>query len=281
VSEVQLKRQGMIAHALAILYIAVDTPTVENLLKCHDAFSKLDPETILEIPHKVKAGDVAVEAKIFAEKASLPQIALDRLNEYSSEIADKFEALSQSYMGLGREKFVLGELFKISDTPLIMAFRCMGFSRLIKGFIKETVNPSMAVEHYAEAMGYFGQALLEEYKSYLDQRCKKLQNVAKCWFCGRDIQGEDIHYIYMDTILTPYLEERFGEESPSSLRGAQIAVCIACHGAIYKLADLIAQQYYEKAMAALKEVEKQLTEAIIALDRRLREVERVAHTHKE
>jgi tetratricopeptide (TPR) repeat protein len=280
VSGAQFKRQGMIAQALATLYMAVDAKTADNLLRCHDAFSKLDPETTLEIPYKVKAHDVAEEAKILAEEARLPQITLDRLGEYSGEIADKFEALSQLYLGLGRENLALGDLFKINGTSYMMAFRCMGFSRLVKGLAEEKRDPTKAVEYYAEAMGNFGQAMLEEYKSYLEQRCKKLGNVAKCWFCGRDVQGEDIHYVYMDTILTPYLQEKFGTESPPSLKELKIAACIACYEAIHILADLVARQYYEKAMAALREVEERLSAAIIALDRRLREVEKVAHTHR-
>lgn len=278
-SGAQFKKQGMIAKAFAALYLAVDAKNADNLLRCHDAFSKLDPDTTLEIPYKVKAGEVAEEARILADEARLPQVSLDNLTEYPSEIADKFETLSQSYLGLGRENLVLADLFKISGTAYKMAFKYMGFSRLLKGIAEEKRDPAKAVEYYAEAMGNFGQAMLEDFKNYLDQRCKKLGNVAKCWFCGRDVQGEGIHYVYMDTIMTPYLQEKFGAESPPSLKELKIVACIACYEAIHIVADLVARAYYEKAMAALRQVEKELTEAIIALDRRLRAVEKVAHTH--
>lgn len=279
ISGPQFKKQGMMARALAALYLAVDTKTADNLLKCYDAVAKLDPETILEIPHKVKAGEVAQEVKILAEEARLPQINLNSLGEYPNEIADEFEAVAQSYLALGRESLVLGDLFKIDGTPYTIAFKYLGFSRFLKGFIEEKSDPSKSVEYYAEAMGHFSQAMLEEYKSYLDQRCKKLSNVVKCWFCGRDVQGEDIHYVYMETILTPYLQKKFSGESPPSVKESRIAACMACYEAIHIMADSVARMYYEKAMAALRKVEKELTQAILALERRLAAVERVAHEH--
>jgi hypothetical protein len=276
----QFKKEGLVANALGTLYLAVDTRSADNLRSCHNAFSKLDPETVLEIPYKVKASEIAEETKILAEEACLPQINLEKLNEYPSELSNKFEELAVAYLTLQRENLVLSDLLKITGTTQVLAYKYMGFSRLLKGSAEEKRDPAKAVEHYAEAMGYFGQAMLQDHKSYLEHRCAQLSNVAKCWFCGRDIQGEGIHYVYMQTILTPYLKEKFGAESPPSLKEFDIVACLACYEAIRIAADLIARVYYEKAMAALREAEERLYRAITALERRLAAVESVAHTHR-
>jgi len=185
----------------------------------------------------------------------------------------KFEAVAQSYMSLGRDNLVLGDLFGIKGTPYTMAYKYLGLSRLLKGLIEEKSDPGKAVEYYAEAMGYFSNAMLEEYKSYSDQRIKKLSTVAKCWFCGRDVQGEEIHYVYMETLLTPYLQSKFGGESPPSMRGTKIVACVACYEAIHLMADSVARMYYERAMAALREVEQRLTQQIYDLQRRMATLE--------
>jgi tetratricopeptide (TPR) repeat protein len=277
----QSARQGQIARALAALYTAVDVRTPESFLACQNAMARLGPETTLEIPNKVNAVEIEQEAKVFAEEARLPQVNLRNIGDIPSETADKFESLAQLYLSIGREKLALGDLFKLDGTSYRMAFKFLGFSKLLKGFAEEERDPSKAVEYYAEAIGNFGQAMLEEYTSFLDERNRKLGNVAKCWFCGRDVQGEEIHYVYMDTLLTPYLRDKFGGESPSSVKETKIAACVACYEAIHILADIVARKYYEMAMAELREVEQKLTGAIVALERRLSAVERVAHRHTD
>lgn len=273
VSDPQLRKQGSIARALAALYRAVAEKTAESLRECHRLFSELDPETTLKIPYEVKASEVAEEAKILAEEFSLPQIDLSRLDEYPSELADRYEALSQLYLGLGREELVLSDLFQMEESVFKAASKHLGFSGLLKGKAEERRDPGKAVEYYAEAMGNFSQAMIEEYKSYVDERSQKLSSVAKCWFCGRDIQGEEVHYLYLETVLTPYLYSRFGAGSPPSVKGSSIAACLACYKAIHILAGMVAQVYYEKAMAAIREVESRLLVMISDLSRRLAAVE--------
>ncbi|HKZ93146.1 MAG TPA: hypothetical protein VJ249_01015 [Candidatus Bathyarchaeia archaeon] len=275
----QSTKQALIARALAALYKAVGSRTGDDLSICHDAMAKLDPETSLDIPNKVRAGDVAQEAALLAVEARLPQVSLQNLEGFPDETADKFEALAQSYLGLGREKLVLGSLFGIDSSSDRLAFKSLGLSKLLKGSAEEERDPSKAVEYYAEAMGNFGQAMLEEYRGYLDDRNRKLGSVAKCWFCGRDVQGEEVQYVYMETILTPYLREKYGSESPPSVNELGIAACLACYEAIHKMADLVARKYYQMAMAELRAVEKKLWENMLTLEKRLSRVEDLAHRH--
>jgi tetratricopeptide (TPR) repeat protein len=271
--EAGLKKQGLIANALAQLYIAVDSRTSENFLRCYEAVTKLDPETVLEIPYKARAMDITQELKVFSEDVKLPKINLDSLDDYSIDIAEKFEAVAQAYLGLGHETLTLGDLFKISDSAYKIAFRYLGFSKLLKGHLEEKENPGKAVDDYAEAMGNFAQAALNEYVSYLNQRCAKLTRVTKCWFCGRAIQGEDIHYLYLETIMTPYMLENFTKDFPDLVRDNKVAACVTCYGAIHTIADVIARGYYEAAVKALRETEQELLARITALERRLGAVE--------
>jgi len=279
----QSKGQGPIAYALAMLYLAVEAGSSDSFSMCHNAFSKIDPETILEIPYEATAREIAEESMILSGEHSLPNVEPGNVGVQDPEAAARrFEMIAQSYMNLGRETLVLGDLLKINPNVYQRAFRCLGLSRLLMGLSQESRDPDKAVQYYSEAVGYFTQAGLEQYKSYVDDRNRKLASVAKCWFCGRNVQGEEVHYVYIDTLLTGYLRDRSESESPLPTKDSRIAACLACYEAIRMMADRIAKYYHELAMAAMNEMQRRLSAQIASLEEHVRRIEdglrRVEHS---
>jgi tetratricopeptide (TPR) repeat protein len=268
----QSRNQGAIAYSLAMLYIAVEAKSSDSFLMCHNSLSRIPPQTVLEIPYKASAREIAQECMLLADEYSLPHVQLGVRVENTDAVASKMESLAQSYLALGRDSLVLGDLLKTNSNVFERSFKLLGLSRYLKGALEEYRDPDKAVQYYAEAVGYFQQAALEDYKRYLDERNRKLSSVAKCWFCGRNVQGEDIHYVYMETVLTAYMKSKIQSESPPTTKDYRIVACTVCNQAVQILADKIGRAYYEKAMKAMSEMEERLSARIASLQAQLNSV---------
>jgi len=249
----------------------VQARTAQSWTESHNALSRIRPDTVLEIPYKATAKDLAEESMIFSQEYSLPAIKPGDDVADAEETARRFESVAQSYLTLGRENLTLGKLLGVEDDVQKRAFRCLGLSRTLVASAEEVRDPDKAVQYYSEAIGYLTQAGLEEYRSHVDERNRKLGSVAKCWFCGRNVQGEEIHYVHMDTLLTSYMRNKSATESPLPFKAeeSKILTCRACYEAIRMLADKIAEHYHRMAIAAIHEVEQRLQAQVSSMEQHL------------
>jgi hypothetical protein len=259
------KELGAIAKALSRLFISKQNYTQESLSMCSLAMSKLDPDTKLEIPYEAKAGEVMQEVLLLSKEASLKKPDLN-VSMTDATLADEYEKLAQEYLGLGREKLVVGGLYNISDTTFSRAISLMGLSRVIKGRAEESRDPSKAVDHYSEALGYFNQINDKDMQAMIEERTKKLVSMAKCWLCGRPMQGEEINFVYLRSYITPYLSGKFSSEAPAVLKNDAVAVCNGCYGAMSLLSesisDRVSKAYYDRAMVEMDRMREQLEREI-------------------
>jgi len=141
-------------------------------------------------------------------------------------------------------------------------------SRIVRALKIEADNPAKAMELYSEAVAYLQQAPAEV-KKFVDSRIGKLSKTTRCWVCRREIQGEDINYIYLPASINKYIIEKYGNDSPYLINDGAIAVCRVCYTMIYNLSDALAKNYYDQAMKALQEVEARLNARISALEAEL------------
>lgn len=273
--------EAQMAKVLSSLYYAAANPTAENLMACSNYASALPADEILEIPQKVSAGDLAVETRLLSGEAKVTSLIREvSLQNIGDAEAEEIRELAAEFLSLGRDNFVVGALFSAaSESPAVKGNRLMGISTLAVGYSLLLSDPAAAATRFSEALGYFKLAEDEERGRVVEVVAKKAGQVAKCWFCGREVQGEEAHFIYMEANLTPYLMSRYGDETPVSSRDGGIVACVACNSAIEIAADRIAKEYYEKAMKALAEVREELLAMINALLKRIERLESVAHRH--
>jgi hypothetical protein len=264
-SDPSVKELGAISKALSRLFISKQNYTLDNLNLCSLAMSKLDPETKLEIPYEAKAGEILQEILLLSKEASLKKPDLNN-GMADSALADEYEQLAQEYLGLGREKLVVGGLYNISNTTFNKAVSLMGISRVIKARIEEPRDPSKAVDYYSEALGYFNQINDKDMQAMLEGRTKKLVSMARCWLCGRPMQGEEVNFVYLRSYITPYLAGKFNAETPAVLKNDAVAVCSGCYGAMSilseSISDRVSKEYYNRAMAEMSRMREQLEKEI-------------------
>ncbi|WP_297437841.1 hypothetical protein [Thermococcus sp.] len=253
------------ALLLAYLFHSVATRDMSSLKKAAKIAAKLPPNTNFNIPFEITASEIANEGDIIV--AELPiAIKLSRVNQLIEEgdegkmekFAAQLEKISQKLLMNSSKKPVLGEFFNMREPFEKRGYRYLAYSKLLRAKIQALYDPSKSVELYSEAMGYFKIGNLATSAEGVAEEINKVGTVAKCWFCGRTIQGEDVHYIKMPAVVTPYILSKYGDEKPESLGEDYVVACRACYTAIYITSDTVARRYYEMAMERLQEVRQEL-----------------------
>jgi len=130
-------------------------------------------------------------------------------------------------------------------------------------------DPRKAAEYqqmalnYRKQMGESGDANLAKIESY--------SRSAACWFCGREVTGERVHFFPMSSeVNILQYKEREAAPLPSKTQaGDAVYACRGCYSAISRRADAIANNYHRQAMAEIQRVEASLRAEIAAVNSRI------------
>jgi tetratricopeptide (TPR) repeat protein len=274
--EPELRVKGVLAAVMAAFYQMMKQTTVssfENLKSSLLELIKLNPDAELDLalPYEIKASELLQEIDVLKDLYSIPQFTLE-LDKYKdpNTMANKYETVAQKLISYGRETFLIQDLLKL-EKPIRIAFRLFAYSRILKAYMIVDEEPSKALELYSEAMGYLEQVQDQTIMNFAKAQHEKISIATKCWACHRNIQGEDVHFVYLQTEMTPFIKKNYGNDAPNLLvereAGTYVAVCKTCYGAIYYLSDKISRYYYQLAMETLKEVEIRLTQRIEELSK--------------
>ena len=253
------------ALLLAYLFHSVATKDMSSLKKAAELAAKFPPNTVFRVPFELTASEIATEGSIIVTELPIA-VKLSKINQIIAEgneekmerFASQLEGISQKLLMNSSKKPVLGEFFNLKEPFEKRGYRYLAYSKLLRAKIQAMYDPSKSVEIYSEAMGYFKIGNLATSAESVAEEINKVGTVAKCWFCGRTIQGEDIHYVKMPAVVTPYILTKYGGEKPESLGDDYVVACKACYTAIYITSDTVARRYYELAMRKLQEVRQEL-----------------------
>ena len=147
------------------------------------------------------------------------------------------------------------------------------------GMKEATVLMAEANEAYAEAFAWDDPKKAAEYQQYAYNYrrqvgetgennlalIKKYSASATCWICGRDANGEGIHFYAMSSDISPCLRKDDGVLKSADEKFENIYVCRACYSSISRRADAISKDYYNMAEDRMREMEARLQAEIAAL----------------
>jgi tetratricopeptide (TPR) repeat protein len=263
------KRAGEVLF-YATFYDALLKKTPETFSKAAELCRKLDPTLQLDIGIAAKptAGELARDLELTSMIFSLPRFNISDAGKMDESVARKYEEVGNILIGEGARRLILEDLLNIHDPLSVVGLRLLGYARVIRALKIEADSPSRAVELYSEALAYLQQAT-PEIRNFVSERLGKLSKTTKCWVCHREIQGEEINYIYLPASVNNYIREKYGSEASFLISDGKIAVCRVCYTMVYNLSDALAKQYYELAMKALQEVEARLNARISSLELRV------------
>lgn len=266
-----------ILSTLASLFRAVENPTTENFVMCSKLAAELGKDIQLETPKQISAADLSYEAKLLASYLKLSN-SFSHLDSEDLHLADSYDNLANELSMMPNEHFTLSDFTSIqkfvSEGRSEISSRLRGLSFMIRGNAVIAEDPTKAKEFFETAKVHFLMAKSGP-KSNAEDISRKLEQLAKCWFCSREVQGEDYHFVHLSAILSPYVKEKFKDEHPSSMYEDKIVACTPCRSSILNIAEKIARVYYEKSLAEINAVRKELVAEISNLKSRLSNLERV------
>jgi hypothetical protein len=209
---------------------------------------------------EIPANQLATELDLLATE--LEVLSLSPINP--QQFKDKAQALQTAAMQfrgkMTGQVLVIPELFsKIVMTGDAKAPALMAQAEESLGESLILDDPKAAAEHYQSARLWWMQAGRQDFADAASMRVRAYGRAAKCWFCGREVAGEGIHFVTMASELTDVLK-RSGEGSAlptfDPVTNA-IYACRGCYSAVFKLADDLAV----KRTAELEvKIEKELSE---------------------
>ncbi len=221
----------------------------------------------------VKASNIANECSVKAEELSILTLPTDDLSSLEKRGRELQEMGTKYQSSIGTNVMIIPEIFekkKITGIQHAYALAAEGQENLAEAIVWS--DPKKAAEYYQTAANYRRQ-IGEQNKEKSDTgKVQQFKKAAKCWLCGREIYGEDIHFFPMRSDITEF-QRKSKESSPLPSKHESenmIYACRACHEAISKKADEIADHYHQIAIAYTNDVKDELQSQINQIERALR-----------
>lgn len=193
----------------------------------------------------VSAAQLAVEADLLAEEEELALFQPSTSDQYRQK-AQSLQALSiKLRTQVGDRVLTFPELFRQGTVK--GSARALPVAAQAEEALGESLvgtDPKNAAEHYQSARLWWDQAGYSGQSDRAAIRMSAYSRSAKCWFCGREVAGEGVHFVSMPSNVGQAVRGTDGDSvlpshSPS---GTAVYACSGCYNAVYKLSDSLAVQ---------------------------------------
>ena len=251
-------------YALATLFYALTTRTDQSWQECSKAMGQI-PDTSLNVGFTVNSTAISQQASVLASDLTTTQM-LDGESKDISRVA-ALRDLAQKYMDLIGNDLALWRLQKQELDPQRQAHYLLGVASLVEANSISDSDPKRSVPLLSEAATNFELAGIDPMSITPGTRIKldNMTKFGKCWFCGREMQGQGFHYVTLDATITQYTRTRYGTSTPHSMEEKAVVACESCASAIKNVADNVAKAYYDMAMTAMREMEQRFNVRVAAL----------------
>jgi hypothetical protein len=255
-------------YALSTLFYALTKNTDQSWEACSRAMSQT-PNASLNVGFTVNSTDISQQASVLASDIATTSV-LDGESRDISRVAAVRE-LAQKYMDLIGNDLALWRLLRKDLDPQRRAYYLLGVASLIEANSISDSDPKRSVALLSEAATNLELAGIDPMSIAAGTKVKldNISKFAKCWFCGREMQGQGFHFVSLEATVSQYTRQRYGSTTPHSLEERGVVACQSCASAIKNVAENVAKAYYEMAMARMGEMEQRLNVRIAALEHQL------------
>ena len=215
---------------------------------------------------------LAREAEILASEAewtALQPASGDQYKQKAQALRDVATAIRSD---IGSNVLVLPELFRqgsFTGESHALALAAQSEEALAESLL--ATDPKAAAEHYQPARLWWSQAGNAAQADSALARVNMYGKSAKCWFCGREVAGENIHFVPMPSELTDLVKAADKDSPLPSFDPASgnVYACKGCHGAVYRCADQLAVQRTAELDAKIQPQIQDLKNQIQAIKNRV------------
>lgn len=209
-----------------------------------------------------------VEAEINALKADSPPEFVAAAHE---KARDKFALIRSerliTYAHQGNDQF--------HETAESRFFLHSGKASWYRALPKLGVDPAAAADELSRAVMFYRRAGDHQSEEQVAQTLANLRITRTCWVCGREMQGQGVHFDYLPTTVLPYhmtvLEKSKQDASTALPDASRVAVCVVCKDLILsqarQIADALIQELVQEKLVPMAHRVDQLSDAVQALAR--------------
>jgi hypothetical protein len=253
------------ALALATLFNALVHRDAESWRICHEAMTRIG-DTQINVGFAARSAAIAQQVLVMHEDV----VATSALNSNSHDASrvGALKNLAQKYLELTGEDLVVWKLMKAEVDPQRRAYYLLGLAALVEANSLMDSDPRKAVSLLSESATDFEMAGVDPMNLRAITMVKRdnASRVAKCWFCGREVQGMGTHYVMLQAVVSNYTKQKYGSEVPQSVDGAHVVACESCSSSIRMVADAIGRMYYERAITEMNGIAQRLEARITSLE---------------
>ena len=222
---------------------------------------------------EVSSTELSQEMDLLASEIEIRRLNPANASEYADkarrlqDLASKFRTYTSGRI------LVIPELFERQTVR--GELKALPLSALAEEALGESLissDPKTAAEHYQTARLWWSQAGQYDETERAAGIVGRYAHATKCWFCGRQVTGEGIHFRSMPSDLTELLKKIADEDALPSYNGSKdtIFACMGCYSAIEKLADSLAVMRMKELEAKINVQLTQLANQISNIDSRMR-----------
>lgn len=260
-----------LSASYASVVLVFQDPTNSSLLyKAAQSVNSLG-DTMLKLGlREIPARELALEMALLAAEIDLLNRRAISAAEHAEKARKLRELASRFRTEIADRTLVLPELFH--KQSIIGESKAIPLSAYAEESLGESLimeNPKAAAEHYQTARLLWMQAGRQDLGDIAASRVRSYGMAAKCWFCGREIAGEGVHFLPMPSELTGLI---IGSSKGSVLPSfdptlSQIYACKGCHSAVFKMADSRATQRMQELEARVNVQLESIRESIAQTQR--------------
>jgi hypothetical protein len=259
------------AYALAAFFNALVRNDPQSWLSSSQATAAIG-DTQLNIGFNASAADISRQSQVMRDDI----VATDGVKETGGSYnPEALRQVAKEYMELTGADLVVWKILKEEVDPARRANYFLGLASLNEANALVQKDPRKAVAMLSQAVTHFD--ISESDPLGVKGRAKDLRDRAsvsgKCWICGREVQGKDIHFVTLPAEVSEYMREKHGSSVPSSLIENGIVACKSCFTSVRNLADSIALAYYNQAIQELRQTEGRLNARINSLSQQVQQLE--------
>ncbi len=191
------------------------------------------------------ASAVAHEADILASELEWTTLHPTSVAQYQQKAQALRQVATAIRTDIGGNVLVLPELFRqgsVTGESHALALAAQSEEALAESLL--STDPKGAAEHYQTARLWWSQAgnagAADAAASHVNQYGKSV----KCWFCGREVTGEGIHFVAIPSNLTDLVKAADKDSVLPTFdpQTSNVYACKGCHGAVFLLADGLAMK---------------------------------------
>ena len=215
--------------------------------------------------HETTSSQLADEAELLAAEKEILAVVPSNPMEHGAR-AKRLQDIAMGYRSKTSGRvLIIPEIFWKETTPgeaRALPLLAMAEESLGQSLVQE--NPKAAAEHFQTARLWWMQAGRADMAQTASNYVQSYGLAVKCWFCGREVSGENVHFVSIPSDLTDMLKKAASGTALPSFNEANgmVYACKGCYGAIFALSESIATQKTQelevKINKQLEDIKRQL-----------------------